>query len=253
MKRLFDKIYDIDVVEKLIGPNVDPKIEEVYKRWSYNGIMYESVRICIYEYLIRSRESILTRTDIAKYNKVVERLSKAVSVGLISENNLDISVELYSDTFTKVFNWFGHTYYADKFNNAKELLYNAISADGRIRNAIANFHLNKKEYTDAELAEISGLLYDTRVGLSEYADKPAFISVFTHDLRNAINIDISIIEKYDLSVHNLCEIMVDIINDENHDTKKLDEIVEFLYENTEEISKTEVIYCGLFAFGGFII
>lgn len=253
MKKCDDEIYSIDVVEKLIGPRVDPKVEEIYKQWAYNGTMHKSVRKCIYEYLVGARDSIDTHHSIIEYNRIVERLSRSISHELVSESDDPISMEIHGYQFTPIFNWFGHKYYSNKFSNVKSLLYVASYADGKIRNAISKFHLNKREYTDEELSEISRLIYDTRIGLSEYFDKDSFIAMFTTNLRNVIDLDTSVIQKYDLSLENICEIIVDIIHDEKHDTRKLDEIVEFLYDNNAEICKLETAYSNLCVIGNFII
>lgn len=243
MKRMYDEKYGVDVIEKLIGPNVDPRIEEVYERWVYNGSLYESERNYIYEYLTRSRDSSKEYHDIVKYNRFVERLSEAISTELMMEAPISLSDKVHSEPFPDMLGWFIDNYYRGKYPvTARVTIIKGIAADVKIRKTICNFYLNKREYTDAELNEITALIYDTNIYISNrITDRDEYIKETASLIREFINVDTSIITKYDLCAQNLCEIMVDIIKDPEHNTEKFDEIVEFLHSNIQQIISIEAL------------
>lgn len=240
---------DVSVVEELLGENVSPRLADIYSHWEANGILNKYERLFIYDVLkyiySRLQDEESDQYDIVVYNNTIKDFSTAILDEMVYARNSPVLNTIYTNIFTVLLKRYLSILYGDIGMDHAYIIIDGIVIDGIIRTAVSNLKIDSVTSDEAlralgaDIVHIRSLVPLDGVTSTDNVDD--LIDVYGK-LIHLRDTDSTLIQKEDISISNICEIVSGIINNEEGRKEELDRIIKFITDNIDALTASAKTY-----------
>lgn len=242
---------NLSVVDELLGENVCPRLADIYSHWEANGILNKYERLFIYDVLkyIYGR---LQNTDsdqygiVVVYNNTIKDFSTLILDEMVYSRNTPVLDVVYTNIFTVLLKRYLSIIYGETVGmDHAYTIIDGIVLDDIIRTSVSNLKIDSATSDEAlrelatDIVRIRSMVPLDGATSTEYVD--ALMDVYGKLIRLR-DTDSTLIQKEDISISNICEIISGIINNEEGRKEELERIVKFITDNLDALKVSASMY-----------
>lgn len=244
-----NNLCELSVVEELLGENVCPRLADIYLHWEANGILNKYERLFIYDVLkyIHGRlQGTVDHYGIVVYNNVIKDFSTLILDEMVYARNSPVLDITYLNIFTVLLKrYLSILYGEDTDMDYAHIIVDGIVLDDIIRTSVSNLKIDSTTSDEAlrelatDIVRIRSMVPLDGVTSTDHVDD--LMNVYGKLIRLR-DTDSTLIQKEDISISNICEIISGIINNEEGRKEELERIVKFITDNLDALKVSATMY-----------
>lgn len=243
-----NNLCELSVVEELLGENVCPRLADIYLHWEANGILNKYERLFIYDVLkyIHGRlQGTVDHYDIVVYSNTIKDFSTLILDEMVYARNSPVLDTTYSNIFTVLLKRYISILYGDTGMDYVYAIIDGIVLDDIIRTSVSNLKIDSATSDEAlrelatDIVRIRSMVPLDGATSTEYVD--VLMDVYGKLIRLR-DTDSTLIQKEDISISNICEIISGIINNEEGRKEELERILKFITDNLDALKVSASMY-----------